>query len=415
MSAVAPEHWGRVDAEGTVWVRTGSGERAVGSFPGAPPSDALAFFARRYDELAGQVALLEQRMRSTDLSPKDAQTAVDRLRTAVVEAHAVGDLDALTARVDALVEQVAQRRAAADEARALARAQARETKSRIVAEAEELAGSTSWKAAGDRMRELLEEWKAAPRPDRRTDDELWKAFSAARSAFDKRRRQHFASLEVQRGEARARKEALVTEAERLADSTDWQPTAVRFRELMADWRAAGRADRSADDELWKRFKAAQDRFFAARGAVFAERDAGLRGNLERKEALVAEAERLLPVTDLRSARATLRSIADRWEKVGHVPRDARERVEGRLRRVEEAVRAAERSEWRRTNPEARRRAEDTVAQLHSSIEALTRQAERAHAAGEERRAAEAEAAVAARRSWLVEAEKTLAEFSPPPG
>jgi hypothetical protein len=132
---------------------------------------------------------------------------------------------------------------------------------------------------------------------------------------------------------------------------------------MTQWKAAGRAGRDDEEALWTRFRAAQDTFFAARSGTFAERDAGQRENLERKEALVAEAEALLPVSDLTSARRALRSISERWEAIGHVPRGDRDRIESRLRRVEEAVRSAEDSEWRRTNPEARARAEATVAQL----------------------------------------------------
>jgi hypothetical protein len=155
----------------------------------------------------------------------------------------------------------------------------------------------------------------------------------------------------------------------------------------------------------------QEQFFGARGEVLAERDAGLRENLARKEALVAEAEGLLPVTDPRSARAALRSIHDRWEAVGHVPRESRGKIEGRLAAVEQAVRETAEAEWRRTNPEARARAEATVNQLHASIEALDAEGEKARTAGNTRAAETAEEAAAARREWLAEAERTLAEFS----
>jgi hypothetical protein len=94
-----------------------------------------------------------------------------------------------------------------------------------------------------------------------------------------------------------------------------------------------------------------------------------------------------------------------------VPRASKESVENRLRTVDEAVRSAEDAAWARSNPEARARAEATVSQLRSSIAGLEEDAAKARAAGEETKATEAEAAAATRRSWLVEAEKTLAEFS----
>lgn len=411
MDTAGIEQWARVDDEGTVWVRTRDGERSVGSYPGATPEEALAYFARKYDELASQVSLLEQRVRTTDLPAKDAYATIEKLRLSIAEAHAVGDLDALLTRLLALVSVVESRQAEQEAAKAAARSQARVTKERIVTEAEGLAQSSAWKPTGDRLRELLAEWKAAPRLDRRADDELWQRFSTARTSFDKRRRQHFSALDAQREESRVRKERLIKEADELSSSTDWAPTAARYRDLMRDWKAAGRAARDVDDELWGRFRAAQDRFFAARNDVFAERDAGQRENLEQKEALAAQAEVLLPVSDHRAARAVLRGITERWDAIGHVPRDAKERVENRLRRVEQAVREAEEGEWQRTNPEARARAEATVSQLRSSISALEADAEKARASGKERQAADAAAAADARREWLAEAERTLSDLA----
>lgn len=406
-ATVTTDPWGRVDDEGTVYVKVGAGERAVGSWAAGSPEEALAFFRRKYDGLVLEVDLLERRIKETDLSPKDASTSIGRIRTAVIGAHAVGDLDGLLARLDGLAEIVEARRAELRAARAQAVEEARAAKERIVAEAELIASGTDWRVGAERLRVLVEEWKAAARIDRKTDDELWHRLSRARSTFSKRRKAHFAELEVRREESRTRKEKIVAEAEALAGSRDWATTAARFRDLMRDWKAAGRAARDVEDALWQRFRAAQDQFFAARGTVFAERDAGLRANLERKEALLAEAEALLPIRDLRAARAALRSIHERWDAIGHVPRDARTRIEARLAAVDQRVREAGEAEWKRTNPEALARAEGTVAQLRSSIEALTAQLEQARSSGDEATVAEAEAALTARQAWLAEAERTL--------
>jgi len=406
-----PTHWGRVDDDGTVWVRTSEGERSVGSYPGAEPPEALAYFGRKFDELAGQVALLEQRVAAGGVSPQGAETSVRHLREAVTDANAVGDLDSLLARLDVLTGAVAARRARRDAERAAARKRATATKERIVADAESLSRSTDWKRAGDRLRELLEEWKAAPRLDRKVDDALWKRFSTARTTFDKSRRVHFAELEEERGEAAATKEKLIKEAETLSTSKEWADTAKRYRELMAQWKATGRARRDVENALWDRFRAAQDTFFAARNEVFSARDADLAVNLETKQALLTEAEALLPVTDYKSARAVMRTVHERWEAAGHVPRAHRDEVENRLRKVDDAVRGAEDSAWARSNPEARARAEAAVSQLRSSIAGLEQEAAAARAADDEKGAAEAAEAAATRLTWLVEAEKTLAEFS----
>ncbi|MFI6599753.1 DUF349 domain-containing protein [Nonomuraea sp. NPDC050536] len=409
---MSTDPWGRVDDDGTVYVRTAEGERAVGSWQAGEPEEALAYFHRKYDELAGQVQLLEQRVRGTDLAPAQAEASIVKLREAVADAHAIGDLAALTARLDHLTELVAQRREEVKVAREHARAEARHVKERIVDEAERIADETThWKSGGERLRQLVEEWKAADRIDRVTEAALWKRLSAARTAFAKRRKTYFAGLDEQREGVRATKERIVAEAEAIADSTDWGQTAAVYRELMQQWKTAGRASREAEDELWARFKAAQDQFFQARSAVFAERDASLAANAEAKEVLLGEAEKILPVTDVRPARAALRSILERWEAVGPVPREQRDRLEGGLRKVDDAVRKAEDAEWKRSNPEARARAQSTVDQLRSSIEQLEKRLSKAQAAGRAKDVKEAEEALIARRSWLEEAERTLAEFS----
>ncbi|MFI0421961.1 DUF349 domain-containing protein [Spongiactinospora sp. 9N601] len=409
---MSTDPWGRVDDDGTVYVRTAEGERAVGSWQAGEPEEALAYFHRKFEELATQVELLEQRLRGTDLPPAQAEAGITKLREAITDAHAVGDLDTLLTRLDTLTDLVAKRREEVKAARDQARAEARSVKERIVGEAERIATETThWKSGGERLRQLVEEWKAADRIDRVTEAALWKRLSAARTAFAKRRKVYFAGLDEQREGIRAEKDRIVAEAEALAGSTDWGATAAAYRELMRQWKAAGRASREVEEELWTRFKGAQDQFFQARSAVFAERDASLRENAEVKEQLLAEAEKILPVTDARTARAALRHLLERWEAAGPVPRELRDRLEGGLRRVDDAVRKAEEAEWKRSNPEARARAQDTVNQLRRSIDQLEARLSQARAAGREKDVREHEDALTARRSWLEEAERTLGEFS----
>ncbi|MGC0419640.1 DUF349 domain-containing protein [Embleya sp. AB8] len=408
---MSSDPWGRVDEQGNVFVKTADGERSVGSWQAGSPDEALAYFRRKYEGLAVEVELLARRVRTTDLAPKDAHHAIERLRASIVDANAVGDLESLVKRLDALVTVVDSKREERKATRAKAQEEAQGAKERIVAEAEQLGQSTDWRPAGERLRALVDAWKAVPRLDRKADDELWHRFSQARSNFAKRRKAHFAELDGQRDSAKRVKEKLVEAAEALSASTEWTDTAARYRDLMNDWKAAGRAQRDVEEELWQRFRAAQDVFFAARSEVFAERDSEQRENQAAKEVLLAEAETILPVTDVKSARAALRSINDRWEAIGHVPRDARPKMEARLQTVERAIREAEEELWKRTNPEARARAQAAVDQIQASIDKLTQQADKARAAGNERKLREAEESIAARAEWLAEANKALEEFS----
>lgn len=409
--------WGRVDDDGTVWVREASGERAVGQYPGADTADALAFYVRRFADLHAKVLLLETRIATTDLPVKELDSTLEHLTTELAEPAAVGDLDSLRTRLDALRAVADERRAEAEAQRAAAKQAAIEARTAIVEAAEKIAGTEpdriQWRPAGEQLRTLLDQWKDAqrhgPRIDRTTEDALWKRFSHARSTFDRERRRFFAELEKHNTSAKAEKTALVAEAERLATSTEWGPTSAAYRDLMGRWKAAGRASRKDDDALWARFRAAQDQFFAARDASQKQTDEEFGANLEVKLGLLEEAERLVPVTDLAAARAALRDLQERWEKAGKVPRNDVQRVEGRLRAVEQAVRDAEQAQWQRSNPETRARAEGALAQLTAAIAGLEADLEKARAAGDERKIADAQAALDARRAWLEQVERAAAE------
>jgi hypothetical protein len=408
--------FGRVDENGTVWVRRADGEHEVGAYPDATPEEAVAYFVRKYEELVAQVDLFDQRLRSTELGGKDIVAGVSGLRTALAETRAVGDLDALAARVEALATVADEARAAADRARAAHREELRAARLAVVEEAEGIAGQdpekVQWRASGERLRTLFEEWKTAQREgrlDKRSEDELWKRFSHARSAFDKMRRHHFAALGEQRNSIRSDKEKLVEEAEALSTSTDWRGTTNAYRALMDRWKTAGRLGRKDDDALWDRFRAAQDVFFAARTAANEAVDEEFKDNLVVKEQLLVEAEALLPIKDLAATKRALAGIQDRWDAAGKVPRGDLGRIEGRLRAVETAIRDAEQARWSRTNPEAQARAGGLASQLENAIRDLEADVEKARASGDARALSRAEEALRARRAWLDAAQATLRE------
>ncbi len=403
--------WGRVDTDGTVYVRTAEGERAVGQWPGGDPDEALTLYTRRFDGLAVEVDLLERRVRNASVSPEEARSAIAKVRDQVVGAQAVGDLDSLVARLDALAPLIEEQRQQRKAAKAARLDEARAEKETLVADAERVAAGNEWRAGADRMRELMDRWKALPRLEKSVDDALWRRFSGARTTYTRRRKQHYSEQHEQRLGAQEVKEQLVTEAEALATSTEWGPTAGQFRELMRRWKAAGPAPHQVEEALWSRFRGAQDTFFSARDAENARTDAEFAANAEVKRAILVDAEALLPVSDLAAARAALRDVGARWEAAGKVPRDQMKELEARMRAVETAVREAEDERWQRSNPEARARAEAAVAQLEASLGKLRADAAKAKAAGNDRKLAEAEQAIAARESWLVEAQRALVEFS----
>ncbi|AGM04939.1 DUF349 domain-containing protein [Amycolatopsis keratiniphila] len=402
----SPSAWGRVDEEGTVYVTTPDGERAVGVWQAGSPDEGLLHYARRFDDLRTEVELLETRLESGAGDPKHALATATQLRDGLAEAAVVGDIAALSGRIEQVIAHAEKALASAKQEREEARAAAVVRKQALADEAEKLAAeSTQWKAAGDRLRAILDEWKTVKGVDRKTDDELWKRFSKAREAFNRRRGSHFAELDKQRAGAKHRKEELIAEAESLSESSDWGETAGRYKDLMTEWKAAGRAPKDSDEALWQRFRAAQDKFFARRSAVFSERDAEFATNAQQKEELLVEAEKIDPAANLDAAKQHMRRIQDQWDEIGKVPRERIRELDGRLKAVQDAIKSAEDSKWRRTDPEAQARA----AQFRERVEQFESQAAKARAAGDERRAKKADEQAAQWREWLEAAEAAIAD------
>ena len=406
---------GRVADDGTVFVRRPDGEEvAVGQWAAGAPAEGLAFFERKYDGLKAEAELLQARLKDGKGTPESVSIVVGKLRDAVENPHVVGDLAVLTRLAEELEAAGEARKAAAAAAREETRTRTMAARTALVEESEGLAASTQWKATGDRFKELQEAWTALPRGDRSTreaEQDLWKRFSTARSTFDKARRTHFATLDVARKEATAAKDGIIARAEALSTSTEWVETARAYRGLMDEWKAAPRAGRADEDKLWARFRAAQDAFFSARNAAQSEREGDQMENLRAKEALAVEAEALLPLTDLAAAKTAMRSIGERWNAVGHVPRNDRDKVEGRLRKVEDALKRADEDQWRRTDPAKRALAESTVETFRASLAKLEKQAAAATTAGDARKAADLEGRITTTRSLLDAAENSLAEYS----
>jgi capsule polysaccharide export protein KpsE/RkpR len=185
---------------------------------------------------------------------------------------------------------------------------------------------------------------------------------------------------------------------------------------MQQWKLAGPAPRDIDDALWKRFRGAQDAFFAARDAENAALDEEFAANATVKEALLVEAEALLPrinseQKDLDAAKKTFRDIAERWEAAGKVPRDRIKDLEGRLRKVETALRGVEDEQWKKSDPEKSARADGMVAQLEKAIADLQADLDKARAAGNDKKVRDLEDNIAGRTQFLEMAKKVSSEFS----
>lgn len=405
--------FGYTDTEGNVWAQDGETARIVGAYPDGLPEDPFALYTRRYEDLVATVNLFEARF--PQLSARDLDSTLKSLQKQVEEPSAIGDLPLLRQRVADLEQRVADRKVALRAERKAAKEAALANRTAVVVAAEEIASQpaerTQWKNSGAQLRELLDQWKAlqrqGPRLDKADEDALWKRFSAARTTFDRGRRQYFSALDARQTEAKQTKERLIKEAEELQTSTDWRDTAAKYRALMDRWKAAGRASRREDDALWARFRAAQQVFFDQRRSHEAAIDEAFAANLVQKEELAAKAEALLPIEDIEATKKALRKIQDQWEDIGQVPSRDVSRIEGRLRAVERELREAENREWQRTDPETRARAEGMLAQLKASIAQLEAEKAAAEAAGDQKLAEETDNALKVKVLWLQQIQSSI--------
>jgi len=397
--------WGRVDETGTVFVREASGERAVGQYPDGSPEEALAYFERKFTELAGQVTLLEQRVKRGAPAADIAKT-VKSLGLSIAKANAVGNLTALTARVEALggsLTELTEKQS--EESKALVAAALLE-REKLVAEAEALAAAdpakAQWKQVTAQIDEIFARWQQqqtdGPRLPKNEANDLWKRFRAARATIDTNRKAFFAELDSVHKDARSAKQALVEKAQALVGKgADGIPG---YRTLLDQWKAAGRAGKKFDDALWAQFKVAGDALYSAKTEIDAQENGEFTANLEQKEALLIEAETLLGATDRVKAKDALASIQKRWDAIGKVPRDKVKVVEDRLRRVETAVRKLDEEHWQKNNPERKERESGFLGQLNEAIAKLEGELVDAQATGNKLKIAAAQEALDARKAWL---------------
>ena len=411
MSSAPTNPWGRVDDDGNVYVKTTDGERLIGQWPGGDPAEAMALYVRRFEGLETEVGLLEARLKGGTVSPDDAAKAVTKVRAQLVDAQAMGDLDSLVTRLDALQPAIDAQREQRKVERAAKVAEAQTEKTRIAGEAEKIAAGSDWKSGADKLRALLDEWKALPRLSKSADDELWHRFSSARTTYTRRRKSHFGEQSTLRDAAKVVKEKLIAEAEALSTSTEWGPTAGKYRDLMTEWKKAGSAPRNVEDKLWKRFRAAQDVFFEARDEANTALDAEYEVNADKKLEILADAEKLLPITNIDAARKAWLDIADRWEAAGKVPRAKIAEFEARIRAVEQAVKDATDSVWKKTDPEKSARADDMIGKLQRAIDEVQAKLTAAEAKGDDKKAKDLSKDLESKQAFLEMAKKAQADFS----
>ena len=405
---MSEQNWGRVDAEGNVYVTEAGVERLVGAFPDATADEALAYFVRKFDDINTALVILERRLASPAAhSAKELRASLAHINELLAGGVGVGDFSALRSRalaatvtVDAAAEQAGAENAAAKERIVGER-------TTIVEAIEKLASgnldSLNWKKTSAEVDALFGQWQATQKDhikiDKATADELWKRFRNARATLDRARRTHFSQADAETKKVKTAKEGLIAQAEALANSPADQALPA-YRALLESWKKCGRASKKLDDALWAKFKAAGDAIYANKQAVDSAEDESFAGNLEAKRALLAEGQAILSMTDREQARALLSSIQKRWEAAGKVPRASIKDIEGGLRKLEMTVKKLDDEAWSASDPEKLARQEGLAGAISVKIAKLEADLAKATAAGDTKLADELTTAIEQQRSWL---------------
>jgi hypothetical protein len=188
------------------------------------------------------------------------------------------------------------------------------------------------------MRELEQRWQEARKAPKDEGGDLWRRFKTARDQVNARSQLYFTQRKADLRENLKRKLAFCEEAESLSDSTDWIATARRLQEMQAEWKTVGPVPRTQSEAVWKRFRAACDRFFTRRKEDRARRGKERAQNLQAKTGLLARAETLAESVDWEPARAEMRRLQDEWKKAGPVRKDRAEEVAGRFQAAQDLFR-----------------------------------------------------------------------------
>lgn len=404
----AAEAFGRVADDGTVFVKDGDDERAVGQYPGAEKDKALEPYAKRYLELRAKLEQFGARLKASSIKPGEITKSLSQLQSEVAEPQAVGDMEALRKEFGELKVAGEAKRDELEKSRKEAYDKALRERTAIVEKAEALAASlgdkTNWRDTGEEFKKLFDEWqthqKTTIRLNKTDADALWKRFSSARSTFVSRRRKWSQARDAQRSQVKSAKEEIIKEAEEIKDSTDWGVTSRKFNELMDRWKKSGHAGREEDDALWARFRAAADVFYNARQADRDKANEGEKENLAKKEELLKQAQALLPVKDAKAAkqaRQELNKIQDQWDEIGYVPRSEVHRIESGLDDVDKAIKAVEEAEWKKSDPAAEELKSDFQRQLEEQLADLDK---KIAAETDPKKKADLEAEKATKEKWL---------------
>ena len=184
--------------------------------------------------------------------------------------------------------------------------------------AKEVASSSEWNELSKQIEDIQAKWRTIGFATRKENQKIYDRFRAACDQFYGRKRDYYASFKDSMNANLEKKMAIIEKAEELKSSTEWKKATDQFIELQKQWKEIGAVPRKKSEQIWKRFRAACDEFFAERDKN-AKPENDFYGNLKAKKKIIEEVSAYVPSEDAEANSEALREFNARWQAIGHVP------------------------------------------------------------------------------------------------
>lgn len=271
-----------------------------------------------------------------------------------------------------LWERYSEARKTFYEQRERARTETACAKRGIIAEARSLASSNDWKNAGQRLKELMDQWKRVGSAGRNEDEILWQEFDAARKQFYERRSKHFEETENRFSKNKAEKQSLIAEARSVSQySTDWKNTTDKLGEFMSKWKAVGSAGREYDERLWNEFCAIRQEFFDRKQAHYNEQKSTFMANAARKSNLVQEAASIAGRCDYsQQCTERMKDLDREWKSIGPAGKEQEQELWNSFMSAKDSFWSGKRSAGERRQMERKMKMQEAIGRKRASISNL---------------------------------------------
>ena len=194
----------------------------------------------------------------------------------------------------------------------------------------EIKNTADWNQLSKEIESLQAEWRTIGFATKKENQKIYDRFRAACDKFFERKREHYTTIKDSMTANLEKKQAIIEQAEALKSSTEWKKTADQLIALQKQWREIGAVPRKKSEQLWKRFRAACDEFFANRDANSGgEND--YYGNLKSKKRLIEEVRAYQCSEDDAANAAQMRSFNEKWQAIGHVPFKEKDKINDEFR------------------------------------------------------------------------------------